>query len=29
MSRFGEDGEDIIGKWSEDKLDLLKLILSL
>ncbi|ACB50305.1 unknown [Crocosphaera subtropica ATCC 51142] len=23
MSRFGEDGEDIIGKWSEDKLDLL------
>ncbi|MEA5512094.1 three-Cys-motif partner protein TcmP [Crocosphaera sp. UHCC 0190] len=23
MSRFGSDGEDIIGKWSEDKLDLL------
>lgn len=23
MSRFGSEGEDIIGKWSEDKLDLL------
>jgi three-Cys-motif partner protein len=23
MSRFGSDGEDIIGKWSEDKLDIL------
>ncbi|MGK7958622.1 MAG: three-Cys-motif partner protein TcmP [Crocosphaera sp.] len=23
MSRFGEDGEDIIGKWSQDKLELL------
>jgi hypothetical protein len=22
MSRFGSEGEDIIGKWSEEKLDL-------
>jgi three-Cys-motif partner protein len=24
MSRFGSEGEDIIGKWSEEKLDLLE-----
>lgn len=23
MSRFGSEGEDIIGRWSEEKLDLL------